>query len=76
MKLWIGLDPSNYWNPDGLSTGDYIDASDAFFVDIIHTDSPPSWRLVNTANRGAGIRQPIGDADFYPNNGTSYYCCQ
>ena len=61
--LLIALDPSSYWDPNALSIDDYIDATDATFVDIIHTDSP------EVLNRGAGIRQSIGDADFYPNNG-------
>ena len=45
-----------------LSTDDYLEASDARFVDIIHTDGTPVFR-------GLGIQEQIGHADFYPNNG-------
>ena len=56
------MDPSSYWKLDMLSKDDYIEASDARFVDIIHTDGTPVFR-------GAGIQEQIGHADFYPNNG-------
>ena len=58
----IGLDPSSYWNPDTLSKDDYLDASDARFVDIIHSDGTPVLY-------GAGINRQLGHADFYPNYG-------
>lgn len=61
-----GLDPSSYWKPDALSKDDYLEVSDAKFVDIIHTDGTPVLR-------GAGIQQMIGHADFYPNNGTMHF---
>lgn len=37
-----------------------LDKTDASFVDVIHTDADEF-----------GITKPIGDADFYPNEGTS-----
>ncbi len=41
-----------------------LDASDAQFVDVIHTDVSNGWFWFNM-----GIQQPIGDVDFYPNVG-------
>lgn len=65
VKQIIGLDPSSYWDPDTLSKNDYLDASDANFVDIIHSDGTPVFY-------GAGINRQLGHADFYPNNGYKY----
>ena len=48
----IGLDPANFIQ-DFNDTNSYIDASDASFVDIIHTDDY------------AGIYRTLGHADFY-----------
>ena len=41
-----------------------LDASDAQFVDVIHTDVSNGWFWLNM-----GIQQPIADVDFYPNMG-------
>jgi pancreatic triacylglycerol lipase len=64
----IGLDPAgplfSVRNPAGR-----IDAGDADYVEIIHTNGPTL--LV----AGAGIGAPIGHADFWPNGGTSQPGC-
>lgn len=64
----VGLDPANLLfterNPDGR-----IDAGDAEYVEIIHTNGP------TLVLAGAGIGAPIGDADFFPNGGTSQPGC-
>jgi pancreatic triacylglycerol lipase len=46
-----------------------LDASDANYVECIHTNGP-TLVLV-----GAGIGAPIGHADFFPNGGTSQPGC-
>ena len=40
-----------------------LDASDAYFVDIIHTDGNPLMKM------GLGMYQACGHLDFYPNGG-------
>ncbi len=40
-----------------------LDEGDAYFVDIIHTDSNPILSF------GLGMLQPCGHLDFYPNGG-------
>jgi hypothetical protein len=47
-------------NPEGR-----IDAGDANYVEIIHTNGP------TLLIAGAGIGAPIGHADFWPNGKTS-----
>lgn len=58
----IGLDPAgplfSVRNPEGR-----LDASDATYVEVIHTNGP------TLLIAGAGIGAPIGDADFWPNGG-------
>ena len=60
--MWtpLGLDPADYTlvGFDMSSSDDYIDATDAQFVDITHTDG-----------NYLGIYRPIGTADFYFNGG-------
>ncbi len=46
-----------------------LDASDAFFVDVIHTDAGPLM------SAGAGLWQPSGHLDFYPNGGVMMKGC-
>jgi len=40
-----------------------LDASDAQFVDVIHSNGAP------IVEGGAGLRQASGHVDFYPNGG-------
>ncbi|XP_077987702.1 pancreatic triacylglycerol lipase-like [Glandiceps talaboti] len=58
-----GLDPAGR-NFEDLGTDRRLDASDAQFVDIIHTDSDKY-----------GFLNPIGDVDFYPNGGDDQPGC-
>jgi pimeloyl-ACP methyl ester carboxylesterase len=44
---------------------DRLDASDALFVDVIHTDGAP--RMVS----GFGYLDALGHVDFYPNGGSA-----
>ncbi len=58
------LDPAgpDFYTSD---TPDRLDASDALFVDVIHTDGAP--RMVS----GFGYLGPLGHVDFYPNGGSA-----
>ncbi|XP_062320597.1 inactive pancreatic lipase-related protein 1-like [Osmerus eperlanus] len=58
-----GLDPTEPYF-QGTVEKVRLDASDAKFVDVIHTDSLPFNPTV-----GLGISQAIGHVDFYPNGG-------
>lgn len=40
-----------------------LDAGDALYVDVVHTDGSP------TLTEGFGLWEPVGHADFYPNGG-------
>jgi len=64
----VGLDPAgplfSVRNPEGR-----IDASDATYVECIHTNGPTIILV------GAGIGAPIGHADFFPNGGDSQPGC-
>jgi hypothetical protein len=44
---------------------DRLDASDALFVDVIHTDGAP--RMIS----GFGYLGVLGHVDFYPNGGSA-----
>ena len=44
---------------------DRLDASDALFVDVLHTDGAP--RIVS----GFGHLDALGHVDFYPNGGSA-----
>ena len=46
-----------------------LDPTDAFFVDVIHTDGGPIM------SAGAGMWQPCGHLDFYPNGGIMMRGC-
>ncbi|KAL4716352.1 hypothetical protein ACJJTC_006714 [Scirpophaga incertulas] len=61
FKRLTGLDPANPgFYPDGMLYH-HISATDADFVDIIHSDAG-----------GYGAPVQTGTADFYPNGGKSY----
>lgn len=64
----VGLDPAgplfSTRNPESR-----IDASDANYVECIHTNGPTLLII------GLGLGGPICDADYYPNGGTSQPGC-
>lgn len=65
----LGLDPAGpgfHSAPDELS----LDSQDADFVDVIHTNGGINFRAGEL-----GIREGIGDADFYPNGGRQQPAC-
>ncbi|XP_043841821.1 pancreatic lipase-related protein 2-like [Dromiciops gliroides] len=65
-----GLDPAGPYfqnTPEEVR----LDASDAMFVDVIHTDSSP---LI--PNMGFGMSQTVGHLDFFPNGGKHMPGCQ
>lgn len=56
----VGLDPAGpLFSARNPATR--IDASDAEYVEIMHTNGPTLWIV------GAGLGAPIGDADYWPN---------
>lgn len=64
----IGLDPAGPLFSVRDPTG-RLDRTDANYVEVMHTNGP----LLLVA--GAGIGAPIGDADFWPNGGSSQPGC-
>ena len=71
IKYWAGLEPAaplfvgrNY--PEDT----HLDASDAEFVDIIHTNGQPLWL------GGQGAFVDTGHVDFYPNGGLAQPGCR
>ncbi|CAL1271044.1 unnamed protein product [Larinioides sclopetarius] len=56
-----GLDPAGPYFED-TDPKVRLDPTDALFVDVIHTDSPPAAQV-------AGMLQPAGHLDFYPTPG-------
>ncbi len=59
----LGLDPAGPgFNAQPAQAR--LDASDAHFVDVIHTDVSNGWYWFNM-----GLWHPVGDVDFYPNVG-------
>ncbi|CAH0765055.1 unnamed protein product [Bemisia tabaci] len=64
-----GLDPAQP-GFEGDDPAVYLDASDAKFVDIIHTNADPF-----VPNGGLGFIQPTGHVDFYMNGGRSQPGC-
>lgn len=60
------LDPSGVYFEDAGNELK-LDPADALFVDVIHTDVSPKL--------GMGMQQPIGHADFYPNEGKNQPGC-
>ncbi|XP_077991626.1 inactive pancreatic lipase-related protein 1-like [Glandiceps talaboti] len=66
VKRITGLDPAGP-SFDSYDNDKKLDASDAQFVDIIHTDA-------NTVT-GLGCWNPSGHVDFYPNGGKSQPGC-
>ncbi|XP_067136095.1 pancreatic lipase-related protein 2-like [Centruroides vittatus] len=64
-----GLDPAvAYFKnvPSNLC----LDKSDAYFVDVIHTD------IENAGSSGLGTSEIIGHVDFFPNNGNDQPNCR
>ncbi len=63
MSVYV-VDPAgpNFYYSDAP---DRLDASDALFVDVIHTDGAP--RMVS----GFGHLDALGHVDFYPNGGSA-----
>ncbi|XP_023214743.1 pancreatic lipase-related protein 2-like isoform X1 [Centruroides sculpturatus] len=64
-----GLDPAvAYFKnvPSNLR----LDKSDAYFVDVIHTD------IENAGSSGLGTSEIIGHVDFFPNNGNDQPNCR
>lgn len=60
-----GLDPAGPWFVDELDRC-RLDASDASFVDVIHTNGNPY---------GFGLLDQLGHQDFYPNGGENMPGC-
>ncbi|XP_030060617.1 pancreatic triacylglycerol lipase-like isoform X1 [Microcaecilia unicolor] len=65
-----GLDPAEPYFQN-TPTEVRLDASDAKFVDVIHTDTAPM-----IPNLGFGMSQAVGHLDFYPNGGEEMPGCQ
>ncbi|XP_030852779.1 pancreatic triacylglycerol lipase isoform X2 [Strongylocentrotus purpuratus] len=57
-----GLDPAGPYFED-MDTIVRLDTTDADFVDVIHTDTDPIYKL------GYGMYAPCGHMDFFPNGG-------
>ncbi|CRK93129.1 CLUMA_CG006483, isoform A [Clunio marinus] len=64
----IGLDPAGPLF-SVRTPSERLDANDANYVEVIHTNGPTLVLI------GAGIGAAIGDADFWPNGGTSQPGC-
>ncbi|XP_068953671.1 pancreatic triacylglycerol lipase-like [Petaurus breviceps papuanus] len=65
-----GLDPAEPCF-EGTPEEVRLDASDALFVDVIHTDAAPFL-----PNLGLGTSQIVGHLDFFPNGGKEMPGCQ
>ncbi|XP_069679655.1 inactive pancreatic lipase-related protein 1-like isoform X2 [Periplaneta americana] len=65
-----GLDPAQLLF-EGHKKEVQLDADDALFVEVMHTDAKPTLPLL-----GAGILRPVGHVDFYVNGGWSQPGCQ
>ncbi|MCL4124859.1 UNVERIFIED_CONTAM: hypothetical protein GTU68_060683 [Idotea baltica] len=63
-----GFDPAGPLFYD-KSSDERLDPSDASFVDVIHTNSCPVYTSC------AGLAQPTGNVDFYPNGGVHQPGC-
>ncbi|XP_071491614.1 pancreatic lipase-related protein 2-like [Diadema antillarum] len=63
-----GLDPAGPYF-DGCDPRIRIDPTDAKFVDIIHTDTDPLFKL------GMGMYNTAGHLDFFPNSGRDQPGC-
>jgi len=62
--LFLGLDPAKPLYED-CGPDERIDATDANFVDIMHTDT-----------KKFGLSQLLGHIDFFPNGGRSQPSCK
>lgn len=81
--LISGLDPAGPLFETMSDNNKKLDASDAFFVDVIHTNT-----RLSVAHRIAGLpaipsllfnlgtSQRMGDSDFYPNDGYDQTGCE
>ncbi|KDR21040.1 inactive pancreatic lipase-related protein 1-like isoform X2 [Zootermopsis nevadensis] len=65
-----GLDPAQLLF-EGFKKEVQLDADDALFVEVVHTDAKPAVPLL-----GAGILRAVGHVDFYVNGGWSQPGCQ
>lgn len=65
-----GLDPAQLLF-EGYKKEVQLDADDALFVEVMHTDAKPTVPLL-----GAGILRAVGHVDFYVNGGWSQPGCQ
>ncbi|PSN34145.1 hypothetical protein C0J52_10042 [Blattella germanica] len=65
-----GLDPAQLMF-EGHKKDVQLDADDALFVEVMHTDAKPTVPLL-----GAGILRAVGHVDFYVNGGWSQPGCQ
>ncbi|XP_780558.4 pancreatic triacylglycerol lipase [Strongylocentrotus purpuratus] len=63
-----GLDPAGPYF-DESDPRVRLDASDALFVDVIHTDTDPLYKL------GMGMYSSTGHVDFFPNSGREQPGC-
>ncbi|XP_071536367.1 pancreatic triacylglycerol lipase-like isoform X2 [Panulirus ornatus] len=63
-----GLDPAEPYF-EGTDAVVRLDATDATFVDVIHTDAGP------ILTGGLGMLQSVGHIDFYPNGGITMPGC-
>lgn len=63
-----GLDPAG---PLFSRTQNFVhlDPTDAIFVDVIHTDADPLYKM------GYGMAEPMGNIDFYVNSGRKQPGC-
>ncbi|XP_072280372.1 pancreatic lipase-related protein 2-like [Pyxicephalus adspersus] len=67
-----GLDPAGPYFED-TPPEVRLDPTDAIFVDAIHTNAPSSY--FNFGFSGFGMRQTVGNVDFFPNGGEQMPGC-
>ena len=64
----VGMDPAGPLY-DKMDVHVRLDPSDALFVDVIHSNAKP------LVDMGAGLYEPCGHVDFYPNGGQEQPGC-
>lgn len=69
LERITGLDPAQP-NFEGTQPEVRLDPNDANFVDVIHTDGSEFDTI-----SGYGIKEAVGDIDFYPNGGRNQPGC-